>query len=173
MSIGSTGGATHQKPENSLFEVGIAPYPQFELEDGSLSKKAISQGPSLCMLKQDSEEKMKMTWTFIKDYLLTTEFQAQFSVASGYNPVLLSVYENPTYQAFLNAVPGPNEDINNNIAAKAAKTSSDMSEYYFVSPAFDGSSAARDAVGQLVVNVLQDTYTLDQAFINAVRSCTR
>ena len=166
MSIGSTGGANHQKPENKLFEVGVAPYPQFVNEDGTVTKKAISQGPSLAMLKQASEEKMKMTWTFMTDYLLTTEFQAEFSIASGYNPVLKSVYENDVYKAFLDGADGYD-----GLAATAAKTSSDMEEFYFVSPAFDGSSSARDAVGQLVVNVLNETYTLDEAFNFAIRTC--
>lgn len=166
MSIGSTGGANHQKPENKLFEVGVAPYPQFVNEDGTVTKKAISQGPSLAMLKQESEEKMKMTWTFMTDYLLTTEFQAEFSIASGYNPVLKSVYENDVYKAFLDGADGYD-----GLAATAAKTSSDMEEFYFVSPAFDGSSSARDAVGQLVVNVLNETYTLDEAFNFAIRTC--
>lgn len=166
MSIGSTGGATHQKPSNGRFEVGIAPYPQYINADGSYSQKAISQGPSLCMLKQASEEKMKMTFTFMTDYLLTTEFQAQFSMASGYNPVLESVYENEVYQAFLAGADGYN-----GIAALAARVSSDMEDYYFVSPAFDGSSAARDAVGQLIVNVLNGTYDIDAAFNFALRTC--
>ena len=166
MSIGSTGGATHQKPQNGEFEVGIAPYPQFVNEDGTFTKKAISQGPSLCMLKQNSEEKMQMTWKFMKEYLLTTEFQAQFSIASGYNPVLESVYDNPVYQDFLNGADGYD-----GIAASAAKASSAMEAYYFVSPAFEGSSSARDAVGQLVVNVLNNTYGIDEAFNFAIRSC--
>lgn len=46
-----------------------------------------------------------------------------------------------------------------------------MEDYYFVSPAFDGSSAARDAVGQLIVNVLNGTYDIDAAFNFALRTC--
>ena len=166
LSIGSTGGATHQVPEGKRFEVGIAPQPQFVDENGNVSKKAISQGPSLAMLKQKTEEKEKMTFKFVKDYLLTTEFQAKFSIASGYNPVLKSVYENQVYKGFLG-----NADGYDGIAALAAKTSRDMEEYYYVSPAFNGSSAARDEVGNIIYNVLKGIKPMDKAFSDALRAC--
>lgn len=168
MSIGSTGGASHQIPKAKAFEVGIAQIPTF-VKDGKTVKeslKCISQGPSLAMLKQTSEEKMEMTWTFMKDYLLTTEFQAQFSMASGYNPVLKSTYENPVYASFLEEADGYD-----NAIALAAKTSSTLSDNFFVSDAFVGSSTARDEVGELVVRVLRGTHNLNDAFALALRNC--
>ena len=170
MSIGSTGGASHQIPKNRAFEVGIAPIPTF-LQEGKTAQeslKCISQGPSLAMLKQDSEEKMKMTWLFMKEYLLTTEFQAKFSMASGYNPVLKSTYANPVYAEFLAGADGYE-----NATALAAKTSSTLSNNFFVSDAFIGSSTARDEVGELVVKVLKGTATIDQAYEVALRNCRK
>ncbi|MDE6946511.1 MAG: extracellular solute-binding protein [Anaeroplasmataceae bacterium] len=164
MSIGSTGGANHQTPSNGRFEVGMAKIPTFAGKD----LKAISQGPSLAMLKQSSEEKMQMTWIFMRDYLLTTEFQAEFSMASGYNPVLKSTYDNPVYSAWLDGADGVK-----NVAALAAKTSQTFSDSFFVSDAFIGSSTARDEVGELVVNVLKGTATLEDAFATALRNCNK
>lgn len=170
MSIGSTGGASHQKPANKAFEVGIEPIPTFVQEGKTVeeSLKCISQGPSLAMLKQSSEEKMDMTWKFMKEYLLTTQFQAQFSIASGYNPVLKSVYENPVYKEFINSADGYD-----NITALSASTSSRLSESFFVSDAFIGSSSARDEVGDLILKVLRKTATLDKAFEEALRNCRK
>ena len=170
MSIGSTGGASHQLPKNRAFEVGIAPIPTFvkEGQTAEQSLKCISQGPSLAMLKQTSEEKMLMTWIFMRDYLLTTEFQAKFSMASGYNPVLKSTYENPVYINFLESADGYE-----NITALSAQTSSSLSDNFFVSDAFIGSSTARDEVGELVVKVLKGTATLDKAFEDALRNCNK
>ena len=165
MCVGSTGGANHQKPSNGAFEVGIAPIPTFEGKD----LKCISQGPSLAMLKQADEEKMKMTWIFMKDYLLTTDFQARFSMASGYNPVLKSTYENPVYKEFLESSDGYD-----NIAALAAKTSSTLSDSFFVSDAFVGSSTARDEVGNLIKNVIgTNKMSLDKAFEYALQQCRK
>lgn len=168
MSIGSTGGATHQKPKNGRFEVGIAPMPTF-VKDGSdaaTSLKCISQGPSLAMLQQSSEEKMEMTWLFMKDYLLTTDFQARFSMASGYNPVLQSVYENQVYAEFLAGADGFD-----NIAALSAQVSAGLSDNFFVSPAFRGSSTARDQVGTLIINILKGVSNIDKAFEDALKNC--
>lgn len=170
MSIGSTGGASHQKPANKAFEVGIEPIPTFVQEGKTVeeSLKCISQGPSLAMLKQSSEEKMDMTWKFMKEYLLTTQFQAQFSIASGYNPVLKSVYDNPVYQEFISSADGYD-----NITALSASTSSRLSENFFVSDAFIGSSSARDEVGDLILKVLRGTTSLDKAFEEALRNCRK
>lgn len=165
MCVGSTGGANHQKPSNGAFEVGIAPIPTFE----GKNLKCISQGPSLAMLKQADEEKMKMTWIFMKDYLLTTDFQARFSMASGYNPVLKSTYENPVYKEFLESSDGYD-----NIAALAAKISSTLSDSFFVSDAFVGSSTARDEVGNLIKNVIgTNKMSLDKAFEYALQQCRK
>ncbi|HIT50302.1 MAG TPA: extracellular solute-binding protein [Candidatus Pelethenecus faecipullorum] len=174
MSIGSTGGANHQKPSGKAFEVGIAPIPTFvkSVSPATESLKCISQGPSLAMLNQPgNEEKMKMTWLFMKDYLLTTEFQAKFSMASGYNPVLESVYDNAVYKTFL---AGADESFatveSQNVTALSASVSRTLVDNYFVSPAFMGSSTARDEVGNLIVNVLRGT-DIDRAFKDAINNC--
>ena len=124
------------------------------------------------MLNQPgNEEKMKMTWLFMKDYLLTTEFQAKFSMASGYNPVLESVYDNAVYKTFL---AGADESFatveSQNVTALSASISRTLVDNYFVSPAFMGSSTARDEVGNLIVNVLRDT-DIDRAFKDAINNC--
>ena len=95
-------------------------------------------------------------------------FRSEFSMASGYNPVLKSTYDNPVYSAWLDGADGVK-----NVAALAAKTSQTFSDSFFVSDAFIGSSTARDEVGELVVNVLKGTATLEDAFATALRNCNK
>ena len=159
MSIGSSAGATHQRPTKVdgeyPFEVGILPIPQAN----ESNPKAISQGPSICLLKgSNSETKLMATWLFLKYLTTSTGFQTEFSAASGYMPVLESV-NNPElaetdkaiadYIAFLGKADG-----GDGVAALAVKVGLEQAHSYYVSPAFVGSSDARDQVGILMQKVL-------------------
>ena len=145
MSIGSSAGATHQRPAkdasgNYPFDVGIASIPQYNEE----APKVISQGPSLCIFEASSEE-MKASWLFVKFLCTNVQFQADFSRESGYVPVIKSVDTDPIYSDFL-----ANANGGDNIAALSVKVCLEQEDYYYTSPAFNGSSKARDEVGKLI-----------------------
>ena len=164
--IGSSGGASHQNPGNK-FEWGIAPIPGSVQENNEVNYSAISQGPSLVMLKAgykvtNVDEKQLMTWLFVKE-LLNPTFQAAFSKASGYNPCRQSTFDVPVYAEHM-----ANEG---NITAVAAKVASTMSERFFTSPAFKGSSTAREQVGAALVFVIQSQKDADEALANAYKNC--
>ena len=147
ISIGSSAGATYQCPAKSddgsyPFEVGIATIPQADANN----KKVISQGPSVCMLKQKDQKVNDAAWAFVKFLLTSPEFQAEFSMTSGYVPVLRSAFELEPYKEFLNGA-GTTKD---GIAALSAKVCMEQEEFYFTSPAFVGSSVARDQVGNIM-----------------------
>ena len=146
MSIGSSAGATHQAPDMKNgaypFEVGIAPIPQID----SSKPKAISQGPSVCIFQQENEQEVYASWLFVKFLTTDVEFQAAFSEASGYVPVNKSVNEDPDYKEFLENATGNKSGI----AASSAKVCLAQANAYYVSPAFNGSSKARDEVGLLM-----------------------
>jgi multiple sugar transport system substrate-binding protein len=172
ISIGSSAGATYQCPEKVgdayPFEVGIAPIPQAD----DTNKKVISQGPSITMLKQKDEAVNDAAWLFVKFLLTNVNFQAEFSMASGYVPVLKSTFEVPAYADFLDGAGYTKE----NIAALSAKVCMEQEENYFTSPAFVGSTDARDEVGQLVVSVITAGATasdadIEQLFLDAVNKC--
>ncbi len=151
ISIGSSAGATHQCPAKSdngtyPFEVGIASIPQSDASN----KKVISQGPSLCMLSQKNKAVNDAAWLFVKYLLTSPEFQAEFSMTSGYVPVLKSTFEMDAYKEFLAGATTNKEGI----AALSAKICMEQESYYFTSPAFVGSSEARDQVGGLLVSCL-------------------
>ena len=146
MSIGSSAGATYQRPAkdadgNYPFEVGIATIPQANADN----RKVISQGPSLCIFKKANEQEVIASWLFVKFLTTNVEFQAEFSMASGYVPVIKSVAQNEAYADFLSKADGGNY-----VSALSAKVCLEQQDAYYTSPAFNGSSTARDEVAALL-----------------------
>lgn len=174
MSIGSTGGSTHQRPEKGdngyPFDVAIAPIPQVDPSN----PKVISQGPSLCIFESDNKQEVVASWLFVKFLTTNAEFQAAFSMTSGYMPVIKSVNDIPVYKTFIE-----NADGGNNISALAVKVGNEQSNAYYVSPAFNGSSVARDQVGALLQYCLTVTAKdeaelnklIDEEFKKAIKYC--
>ncbi len=150
MVIGSTGGASYQSPPtdsegNPLFETAMATPPQVNPD----APKVISQGPSLCIFKDENPQEVVASWLFVKFLTSNSSFQAAFSMASGYAPVIQSVQENDVYKAWLDKANGIN-----NLQALSVKLALSQSNAYYVSPAFNGSSKARDEVGQIMQDAL-------------------
>jgi len=171
MSIGSSAGATYQRPAavdgEYPFEVGIATIPQVD----AANPKVISQGPSLCIFQKSNPQEVIASWLFVKYLTTTVEFQAEFGMASGYVPVLKSVSENPVYADFI-----ANADGGNFISALSAKVCLEQQHAYYTSPAFNGSSEARDQVGALLTKCLALTdgdidAQIADAFADAVAEC--
>ena len=172
MSIGSSAGATYQRPAANAdgsypFEVGIATIPQVDADN----KKVISQGPSVCIFKKSNPQEVIASWLFVKYLTTSIDFQAEFGMASGYVPVLKSVAENEGYADFLSKANGGNY-----IAALSAKVCLEQADAYYTSPAFNGSSAARDQVGALLTKCLTMTGAdldaqIKAAFADAVEEC--
>ena len=172
MSIGSSAGATHQRPAKNAdgeypFEVGIAPIPQVD----AANPKVISQGPSLCIFQKGNPQEVVASWLFVKFLTTNVEFQAEFGMASGYVPVIKSVSENQVYADFI-----ANADGGNNIAALSAKVCLEQEAAYYTSPAFNGSSVARDQVGIIITKCLPLTgdnvdSQIEQAFEDAIDEC--
>ena len=176
MSIGSSAGATHQRPAavdgQYAFDVGIAPIPQVSASN----PKVISQGPSLVMLDCGDTQENIATWLFMKYLVTNVNLQAAFADASGYVPVLKSVSDVPTFAAKLNAANG-----GNNIAYLSMKVCLEQESYYYTSPAFNGSSTARDQVGYLMQAAMSGykdavqkgnvNALIDKVFKDAINEC--
>ena len=177
MSIGSSAGANHQCPDKDAngkypFEVGIVPIPQADLNN----KKVISQGPSVCIFKKTNPQEVLASWLFVKYLILNPSFQADFSIASGYVPVIKSVANDEIYQEHL-----AKADYNAYLTALSSKVCLEQADYYYTSPAFNGSSLAREQVGALVQNCLvgaKKNWTaaqlndfLNTQFADAVKYC--
>ncbi len=157
LCIGSSAGASYQIPDldgnnEYPFEVGVTQIPQINPDE----PKCIQQGPSICLFEKPAQE-AAAAWLFAKYLTTSVPFQAQFSMSNGYTPVIKSVQEDPTYAAFLAA----DKDIEGNVLTGAAKnvnlqatvvkhTLNVDPKSFYISPAFNGSSAARDQVGILL-----------------------
>ena len=146
MCIGSSAGANHQVPYQKTFEVGIAPIPQISKENPAV----ISQGPSLCIFDQENKQEVAASWLFVKFLTTNLEFQAAFSKTSGYIPAIeRSVFEaaaadSKTIKNYTDWLAGTDP------IARAISTALEQANAYFVPPAFNGSSKARDLVGELM-----------------------
>ena len=173
MSIGSSAGATHQRPTkdasgNYPFEVGIATIPQAN----PASPKVISQGPSVCIFNKSNPQEVVASWLFVKFMTTSVDFQAEFSMTSGYVPVLKSVADHPVYKEFVSKANGGDY-----ISALAAKVCLAQQAAYYTSPAFNGSSTARSQVQELLAKCLSATFTGDEdaaikkAFQDAIDEC--
>ncbi len=172
MSIGSSAGATYQRPSANSdgtypFEVGIATIPQVDADNA----KVISQGPSLCIFKDENPQEVIASWLFVKYLTTTVEFQAEFGMVSGYVPVLKSVADNPVYAEFLSKADGGAY-----ISALSAKVCLEQGHAYYTSPAFNGSTTARTQVGALISKCLTMTGNdidsqIKKAFEDAVLEC--
>ena len=109
---------------------------------------------------------------FIKYLTTNVDFQAEFSVASGYVPVLKSVANNEAYADFVAKADGGDY-----ISALSAKVCLAQADTYYTSPAFLGSSTARDQVGALLAKclTLPDNGNVDAAieaaFEDAIDEC--
>ena len=87
-------------------------------------------------------------------------------MASGYVPVLKSVQTNPAYADFLAKADGGAQ-----IAALSAKVCVEQEANYFTSPAFDGSSEAREQVGNIIVQAFKGSKDINTIFADAVANC--
>ena len=171
MCIGSSAGANHQIPKNDdgtyKFEVGIASIPQANKE----APKVISQGPSICIFKKADSQEVLASWLFVKYLTTTVDFQAEFGMTSGYVPVLENVTDNAVYAEELEHANGYE-----GLPLLATKVCLEQANAYYTSPAFNGSSAARDEVGKLMQICLTTTEAdidaaIKKAFADAVAEC--
>ncbi|MBO5907716.1 MAG: extracellular solute-binding protein [Clostridia bacterium] len=167
--IGSSAGAHYNVPSDNGFEVGIASIPQAD----AYSSAVISQGPSLCVF-EGSEEEMLGSWLFIKFISTSVELQAEFSMSSGYLPVIKSVMENEIYKVFLKSADGYS-----GVTALAIKAALEQSSSFFVSDAFVGSATAREEVGRIVYEAMcgltqgaeSVDEMIDRLFESAIKNC--
>lgn len=171
--IGSSAGASNQNPAGNAFEVGVAHIPGSKVEDRgrvTINKSVISQGPSMVQFRQtgasNADEKEYMTFLFVKE-LLDPTFQAQYSKSSGYSPVRVSTFDIPSYAAAIEA--GKNGT--GTTVERAIYVASTMMDDFFTSPAFVGSSTARDVVGNLFTSIMRGSDDIANDVAKAIEAC--
>ena len=174
MCIGSSAGASYQCPAaddqgNYPFEVGIATPPQVNPQN----PKVISQGPSVCIFKDEDPQKVVASWLLVKYLTTSIDYQAEVSMESGYVPVIKNATDNVYYQNYLNK----SDRGNSHLTALSVKVGLEQADAYYTSPAFNGSSTAREQVGLLMQKCFLasgqsdlDAY-INKMFEEAVQKC--
>ena len=186
MSIGSSAGATNQRPDkvegSYPFEVGITTIPQIDPSKGTI---AISQGPNVCIFNRENPQEVVASWLFVKFLLTSHAFQYEFTEKGGYVPPIKSLADesladtDPAVALYIENM--NNADGGENISYLSQKLClglADGKNYdnFFTSPAFPGSSTARDQVGALLVACISrdaaDVKALIRsAFASAINEC--
>ena len=160
-SIGSSGGAGYNDPGEASFKVGVVKVPY---ENKPLY---ISQGPTLTLLKSKgvsdevNEFRKEYAWKFLK-YITNTDNNADMCYlgSEGYIPVRKSSYTSGYYKEYL-------EDGATFVARASNVVVNDIAGRYLSTPAFKGSSSARDQVGAIIANVFLGKYDVERAFSEA------
>ena len=165
ISIGSSGGTSHQYPSGGEFEVGVASVPQADLN----SKKVISQGPSICFFNRATKAQTTAAWLFYK-FITNTSNSAYWATKSGYNPVRVTSYTDSIYTDKMNATEG-SDGLIAQATAFIASEESGYTDAFFTSPAFKGSATARNQMDDLLPAVMLGEKTVDKAFDDAMQEC--
>lgn len=160
MTIGSTGGTGYNYTDK--FEVGVAKIP-----GGTLNSHVISQGPSICFFKRATQVEKYAAWLFYK-FISNTYNSAVYSVLTGYSPVRKSSFQSVP---FLNYITDITKTGKEKLVQQTLEFNENLKEYYFVSPAFKGSSTARKEMDGIIANVFLGTKTVEQAFNDALTNC--
>ncbi|MCQ2776547.1 MAG: extracellular solute-binding protein [Bacilli bacterium] len=160
MTIGSTGGTGYNYTDQ--FEIGVAPIP-----GGTKNNHVISQGPSICFFARATQEEKYAAWLFYK-WISNTNNSAIYSVLTGYSPVRNSSFKCPTFTDYTDDVTKTGKE---KLVQRTLAFNEQLKDRFFVSPAFKGSSTARDEMDGIVANVFLGTKTVDQAFTDALTNC--
>ncbi len=161
-AVGSSGGAGYNDPGEASFKVGVVKVPY-----DNNNPLYVSQGPTLTLLKSKgvsdevNEFRKEYAWKFVK-YITNTENNADMCYlgSEGYIPIRNSSYTSGYYKEYL-------EDADTFLAKTSKVVVEDINGRYLSTPAFKGSSAARDQVGAILANVFLDKYDVDKAFSEA------
>ena len=159
VSIGSTGGSSYQVSSN--FRVGVAAVPHAEGKEA----KYIQQGPSICFFDNDDPYIHKGAWLFYKE-LAEPLNNAKLALENSYDPIRVSSYETQNYKDWVAKadrglnylIPSVTQTLKNN---------------YMTSPVFVGSDTARDAVDQILADIVNSHESIDDAFSAAFNKCTQ
>ncbi len=187
-SIGSTAGASYQW--QSGMDVRVAPIPgAYQDETGGeatdsetgYNNHCILQGPSMAFLRHrnsDGEwdtDRQLASWKFYK-YLTNYENNLNWATTANYMPIRQSIYDGEEYTELYNASQY-NSDTYDALTCRVATEAGEVTDRFYTSPAFPGSSECRDAVGALMtaaLNLGSGTWTTDdiaELFDDAYDEC--
>lgn len=149
------------------FDIEVMPIPQYDTENPSM----ISQGPSICIFNKEDPQEVLASWLFTQ-YLLTNDVQTAYSETEGYVPVTVSAQSSEEYLDYLSRI-GEDDDTYYEVKIKAVNILLENTDNTFTTPVYNGSTALRDAAGQMIESVTKSVRrneTVDDAYIDALYS---
>ncbi len=164
MTVSSTGGAKYNEPAKDgttgeyEFEYGVAPIPQASLDNA----KVIQQGPSIVMFDHGVDTNSD-NWKFIK-FITNTANTTGYACSTGYLPVRYSALNGEAFNDLL----AEDTIISRTLAEAKAQVN-----YVYTSPAFNGSSQAREQAAGIIKAICTGTTTVDEAFKAAMEALTK
>ncbi len=192
MTLGSSAGASYNVPTDGSFEVGVAAYPQKDMNN----PQVIQQGTNVSLFKCADPQEELAGWLFLK--WLTNEESAMIwvtgtpeytniageSVAAtegtSYFPIRKDVLNSEKYKDHVSGkeVAGDGSVVYNPTAQNlAAQVGLEQQDWFFTNVAFDGSSAARDEGEALVQSIFYNNHgnksidqVIDEAYARAVEN---
>lgn len=165
--IDSTAGATWMGAEApnvdidaSLvrdFEMAVRPVPQFDTKN----PKMISQGPSVCIFNKEDSGEVLASWLFAS-FLLTNNVQISYAQTEGYVPVTSKAQDSAEYVDYISRAgerdeSGKQKQLYYDVKIAASKILLDNAEHTFVTPVFNGSVSLRNAAGEMIERIVEDT----------------
>ncbi len=166
-SVGSTGGVKYQFSAENPMNVGVARIPQADANNAY----SINQGPSICVLDHNDENRKLASWLFYK-FISNTDNSTDWVLDTGYSPIRQSTLDNEAYVESADWKAKKEKTLERVMAYSRAKIN-DVGTL-FVSPAFKGSSTARNQVSGLMTKALtttNDISEIDKWFDDAVALC--
>lgn len=166
-SVGSTGGVKYQWNKDNPMNVGVARIPQVDANNAYV----INQGPSLAMLDHGDNNRKLASWLFYK-FLSNETNSLDWSLGTGYSVIRKSSFENETYIEQGDWESKAEKSLERLMAKSTAAM--DKVGTMFVSPAFKGSSTAREQAGALMTwALISKTFDteVDKKFNDAEAIC--
>lgn len=171
MTIASTAGAKYNMTSDGSFTTGVAAYPQVAgaTED---EKFVIQQGTNVSLFECTDKQEELFGWLFIK-YLTNYESSLNWALNTGYFPIRKDVAASEEYQEYLNYVSYDywGNPVNEYDTIKEAlKVGISQADYFYVTPAFQGSALVRTE-GEFIIQAIlyhQQEYTIDKAIKEAL-----
>lgn len=160
-AVDSTAGATWMgtgSPMSDIHESSVVDYeiavmtiPQYDVEDPQM----ISQGPSLCIFNKEDPQEVLASWIFVQ-YMLSNDVQLAYATTEGYVPVTYKAQNSEEYKDYFSHIGELDGDDNKkyyHVKLKATQLLIDNVDNTFITPVFNGSTALRNAAGQLIEEV--------------------
>lgn len=178
ITLGSSAGANYNYPQDGSFEVGVIPYPQFK--DAPVERQqVIQQGTNVTLFKRTNPTEELAGWLFMR-FLTGPKAAMIWATKTGYFPIRLSVRDSDEYNDFLTGrrvvLDGEGnlvELFEPTFIAQTMKVGWEQRNLFYTSPAFPGSSDARDEVERLIQAVLYNNVSIEDAYTNALRELNK